>query len=71
MTTQQAGQNSYNTNPLVGLTQHETLSNCDEFLAHMMQAAEDLGYGHHVNMQLLRGALGHELAEVAKNSAAD
>lgn len=65
MATQQAAQ-GYNVNPLVGLTREETLSNCDEFLAHMLQTGEDLPYGQHVNFQLLRGALGHELAAAAK-----
>lgn len=65
MTTKQAAQ-GYNVNPLVGLTREETLSNCQEFLEHIQNTSEDLPYGHHVNVQLLRGALGHELAEVAK-----
>lgn len=65
MTIKQSAQ-GYNVNPLVGLTREETLSNCQEFLEHMQNNAEDLPYGHSVNVQLLRGALGHELAQVAK-----
>lgn len=66
MIDQQGMTQGFNTNPLVGLTQEETLSNCQEFLEHMQQACEDLGYGHHVNMSLLRGAIGHELAKVSR-----
>lgn len=70
MTTQQATP-GYNVNPLVGLTREETLSNCQEFLDHMAQTGEDLPYGHSVNVQLLRGALGHELAQVAKKEGGE
>lgn len=56
----------YNTNPLVGDTQAETLSNCQDFLEHMQRAAEELGYGHHVNVALVRGAIGHEMAKAAR-----
>lgn len=59
----------YNTNPLVGLTREETLTNCLDQLEFLQQAGEELHPGYHTNFALLRGALGHELAQVAEETA--
>jgi len=67
MTTKQAAQ-GYNVNPLVGLTREETLSNCLEQVEYLQQSSEGMHQGYHVNLMLIRGALGHELVEASKNS---
>lgn len=53
---------------LVGINQEETLANCLQQLDFLQQTGEELHPGYHINFELIRGALGHELAQVASNT---